>query len=127
MEKSDKARPQLVTPNAMNRVVQTIVAFKKPQKIVLFGSRAGGKARWDSDVDLLVIMEADAPPHQRALELRRLFARLPCPMDFFVYTPAEVVYWEALPSSFISHILQHGRVLYEREAETADTGEGRHS
>jgi uncharacterized protein len=127
MEKSVKTRPQLATPNAIAQVVQTIVASKKPQKIILFGSHVAGKAKWDSDVDLLVIMETDIPPHQRALEIRRLFARLPCPMDLFVYTSAEVEYWKELPSSFIAHILKQGVVVYEREPAAADAGVGQQS
>jgi predicted nucleotidyltransferase len=113
--------------NALMRVVQTIVGAKNPQKIVLFGSHAEGKARWDSDIDLLVVMEAEAPPGQRTLEIRQLFKRLPCPIDLFVYTPSEVEYWQALPSSFIAHMLKHGVVLYEREPETADSGMGQQS
>ena len=121
MEKSIKTKPQLVMPNAIDRVVQTIVNAKKPLKIVLFGSQAQGKSRWDSDIDLLVVMEAEGLPRQRALEVRRLFKKLPCPMDLFVCTPSEVAYWQDLPSSFISHILKHGVVLYEREPEAADS------
>jgi predicted nucleotidyltransferase len=113
-----------VTPNALSRVVRTIIEAKKPQKIVLFGSHAQGKARWDSDIDLLVVMEAKGPPWQRALEIRRLFKRLPCPIDLFVYTPSEVEYWQDLSSSFIAHMLKHGVVLYEREPEAADSGMG---
>jgi predicted nucleotidyltransferase len=124
MEKSTKTRPQLVMPNAIDRVVETIVEAKRPQKIVLFGSHAEGKARWDSDMDLLVIMEAEGPPRQCALEIRRLFKKLPCPMDLFVCTPSEVEYWQDLPSSFISHMLKHGVVLYEREPEATDPGMG---
>jgi predicted nucleotidyltransferase len=106
--------------HAIDRVVQTIVEAKRPHKIVLFGSHAEGKARWDSDIDLLVVMEDKGSPRQRALEIRRLFKKLPCPMDLFVCTPSEVEYWQDLPSSFISHMLKHGVVLYEREPETAD-------
>jgi predicted nucleotidyltransferase len=111
-------------PNAIARIVETIVEAKRPQKLVLFGSHAEGKARWDSDIDLLVVMEAEGPPRQRAFEIRRLFKKLPCPMDLVVCTPSEVEYWQDLPSSFISHMLKHGVVLYEREPEATDPGMG---
>lgn len=124
MEKSTKIKPQLALSNALEMVVQTVVEAKKPQQIVLFGSHADGKARWDSDIDLLVVMETEGTRLQRALEIRRLFKKLPCPMDIFVCTPAEVEYWQDLPSSFISHMLKHGVVLYAREPEAADPGMG---
>jgi len=127
MEKLQKTTPQLVTPNALETIVHTIVEAKKPHKIILFGSHAEGKARWDSDIDLMVIMEAEGSLQQRAFEIRRLFKRLPCPMDVFVCTPAEVTYWQDVPSSFISHMLRHGTVLYEREPKTAHPGMGEHS
>ena len=37
-----------------------------PDRIVLFGSRARGQARPESDFDLLIIKESDQPRHRRA-------------------------------------------------------------
>gem|GEM_PF-1168189 len=55
-------------PVAIQRIVQAL----HPEKIILFGSFAYGHPSPDSDVDLLVIMDTDAPPHQRSWAVSRL-------------------------------------------------------
>ena len=47
-----------VTDDLLNKMVRAIVAEVAPEQIILFGSRARGDAREDSDVDLLVIESA---------------------------------------------------------------------
>jgi predicted nucleotidyltransferase len=48
---------QLVPPELLDRVV----AFFHPRRVMLFGSHAHGEAGADSDIDLLVILDDDAP------------------------------------------------------------------
>ena len=47
----------LVPPELLDRVVE----FFHPRRVVLFGSRARGESGADSDIDLLVILDDDAP------------------------------------------------------------------
>jgi uncharacterized protein len=47
----------LVPPELLDRVVD----YFHPRRIVLFGSRARGESGPDSDIDLLVILDDDAP------------------------------------------------------------------
>lgn len=53
----------LVPSELLNRVVD----YFHPRRVVLFGSRAGGKAEPDSDIDLLVILDDDAPAEHLTL------------------------------------------------------------
>jgi predicted nucleotidyltransferase len=53
----------LVPPELLNRVVD----YFQPRRIVLFGSRARGEAGPDSDIDLLVILDDDAPADRLTL------------------------------------------------------------
>jgi len=61
-----------------------------PLRLVLFGSRARGEARPDSDIDLLVVMpQARLTPQERQLALRAMRAalqplRLPVGVDLVV-------------------------------------------
>jgi predicted nucleotidyltransferase len=54
----------------------------RPRRLVLFGSRARGDARPDSDIDLLVVMpQPTLTPHERQLALRSMRAALrPLPL-----------------------------------------------
>jgi predicted nucleotidyltransferase len=59
---------------------------------VLFGSLANGTATPRSDADLLVVVDSSdqGEPRDRVPELLRALAPLPCPVDLFVLTRAEV-------------------------------------
>ena len=55
------ARPRYrVPPELLNPVVE----YFKPQRVILFGSRARGEATRDSDIDLLVVVDDDTPPEK---------------------------------------------------------------
>lgn len=53
----------LVPPELLNRVVE----YFHPRRVVLFGSRARGESGADSDIDLLVILDDDAPADKLTL------------------------------------------------------------
>ena len=42
-------------------LLQAVVEYYRPRKVILFGSRARGDARGDSDYDLLVVIDDDFP------------------------------------------------------------------
>jgi predicted nucleotidyltransferase len=60
-------------------LLQAVVMRFDPRKVILFGSRARGSAREDSDHDLLVIVDDDIPSwklHWRSLhEARKRYRR----------------------------------------------------
>jgi predicted nucleotidyltransferase len=80
----------------------------RPDKIILFGSRAYGAPHGDSDVDLLVIMRI------------RLECPAPFPMDLIVRTPHNIGWRLKERESFHTEIVARGKVLYEK----TDTGLG---
>jgi HEPN domain-containing protein len=45
-------------------LLDPVVEYFKPQRVILFGSRARGEATRDSDIDLLVIVDDDTPPEK---------------------------------------------------------------
>jgi len=107
--------PVPVTETLLEEITRKIVDRFDPEKIVLFGSRSTGSSRTDSDVDLLVIMDTTKSPIQRAVEVKRACRPRFVSMDVLVKTPEEVEAKLERGSSFLSQILDYGKVLYERE------------
>jgi predicted nucleotidyltransferase len=103
-----------VTEALLTAMIQRILSVGVPQKIVLFGSRAKGTARPDSDLDLLIIEDSDLPRYARSARYRRALCGLFPAKDIVVWTPEEVREWQAVPNAFISSALAEGKVLYER-------------
>jgi len=79
--------------------------------VILFGSRARGESRPDSDLDLLVI----EPDFERRGEeygrLRRELRGLDVAIDLVVYRKREAEQWGDVPGSFLHRVLGEGRVL----------------
>jgi hypothetical protein len=45
-------------------LLDSVVAYFKPRRAILFGSAARGEAGPDSDIDLLVVADDDTPPEK---------------------------------------------------------------
>jgi predicted nucleotidyltransferase len=103
-----------VTRRQINAVVRKIVDEINPEKVILFGSYAYGKPNIDSDVDMLVIMESDERPAQRATRAYRAVYGKTFPMDIIVRTPQELAHRLAIGDFFIKEIVERGKVLYAR-------------
>jgi predicted nucleotidyltransferase len=96
-------------------VVRRIVQAAQPDKIILFGSRARGDARPDSDIDVLVIQDSTEPGYRRDAALYLALAGLNAPVDVITYTPEEVSDWSAVPQAFITTAIREGKVVYENK------------
>jgi predicted nucleotidyltransferase len=96
-------------------IVQRIVEMAQPDKVILFGSRARGDARSDSDFDVLVIKDSDEPGYRRDAPLYLALAGLNAPVDVMVYTPEEIREWSAVPQAFVTTAVREGKVVYERK------------
>jgi excisionase family DNA binding protein len=108
-------RPTVAADPWQSTIVGRIVRLVDPVRIVLFGSRARGGSRVDSDYDLLVVVDAVENRRAMRVAIRRSFGDLPVAADVVVATaeetdgripgrPAGVVYWA----------LEEGRVIYHR-------------
>jgi len=107
-----------VTDDLLDRMVQAIVAEVDPERVILFGSRARGDEREDSDVDPVVIeAEPFGPGRSRRKELARLYRALTgflVPADVLVYSHEDVDYWRDSLNHVLARALREGRTLYER-------------
>jgi predicted nucleotidyltransferase len=97
-------------------IVRRIVQTAQPEKIILFGSRARGDARPNSDFDVLVIKESSEPGYRRDAPLYVALAGLPVEVDVLVYTPEEVAEWAQVPQAFVTTATREGKTVYERKS-----------
>lgn len=107
---------QLISPQTIEGVIETIATSFKPSQVLLFGSYANGQPMPDSDLDLLIVMDTDRPHHQRSTPIRLLFQPMPCAMDILVVTPAEVAYWNGTVNHIITAAFETGKVVYDGSA-----------
>ena len=110
---------QVIDQSLIDDVVRTIANRFNPVRIVLFGSQATGNAGPDSDLDLMVEMETDLKPVDRAIAVASLFGDRLWPLDVVVYTPAEVARDRHRIGTLVHMIEADGRTLYEHPRETA--------
>lgn len=100
--------------DVIGEIVSRITRTADPEKIILFGSRARGDARDDSDFDVLVIKESLEPRYRRSIPLYIALANLPVEVEVMVYTPQEVEEWSRVPQAFVTTAVHEGIVVYEK-------------
>jgi len=61
--------PFRVGDPTLAELLRRLVAAYLPERVYLFGSRARGEARPDSDYDLLLVVPDDAPPERQRSRL----------------------------------------------------------
>jgi uncharacterized protein len=93
-------------------IVEQIVHGFHPQKVILFGSYAYGAPTEDSDLDLLVVMEAGGRPIRAAADIAAAIDH-PVPLDIIVFEPQQLQRALELEYSFATEVATRGLVLYE--------------
>jgi predicted nucleotidyltransferase len=106
----------MIDTRDIKRVATHLGIAANAEQVILFGSYARGEAGEHSDVDLMIIAESDLPRFKRSRELYKLFRPYPFGMDLLVYTPQEVEKGKQSSASFVSTVLQEGKVLYVRKS-----------
>jgi len=95
----------------LKRIVSVLKANYRPEKIVLYGSLAGGKVNRWSDLDLMVVKKTKKRFYDRIGEVLKL-VRPHQPLDVLVYTPEE--YRQMKQDSWFvgEEIAKKGRTVY---------------
>jgi predicted nucleotidyltransferase len=88
---------------AIRRFVTELAGKFRPDRVVLFGSRAGGASKDDSDVDLLVVMPHRGPAALQAAKIRQAIPA-PFPLDLIVRSPGKIKKRLELGDSFLREI-----------------------
>jgi predicted nucleotidyltransferase len=118
---------------ALAEAIRRLVELARPDAVVLFGSWAEGRARRDSDVDLLVVARTESR-HDLAARLYLLWHQLGHVMpdlpeaDILVYTPQEfennqVIGFPAYEAARLGEVL-YGRLPTQRSQMAGQGGRG---
>ena len=112
MDNGNATATHHVDDSLIAHIARRIAETFHPNRIILFGSRARGDFREDSDIDILVEMESS----ENRIELRRKIARLFLDrwwaMDILVYTPKEIAEWKHSLATILPDIESEGKILY---------------
>lgn len=104
------------TDEKIASLIDDIVQEVRPEAIYLFGSRARGDYREDSDVDLMVIeQEPFGKTRSRNQEMTKLYnltMKYRMPVDILIYSHDEVEDWRTAPGHVIARALNEGKALY---------------
>lgn len=95
----------------IEEVGRRLTAAAPSAEIILFGSRAHGEARPDSDLDLLVIEPDFARRGEEYGKLRKELRGLGVAIELVIYRRREADLWRGVPGSFLRRALGEGRVL----------------
>lgn len=104
-----------VSGEGIARVVERLAERFRPRKVILFGSRARGAAREDSDVDLLVVMAQ--PPGRLAAwkaigEIRR---QAQAPLQVVFMSPRDFEETKDVGGGMAYPAHHEGKVVYEAD------------
>jgi len=96
-------------------MIERIVQQFDPVRIILFGSRARGAGRPDSDYDLLVILSKVEDNRRAVVAILRALNGVPASKDIVVTTPDEIRIRGNTLGLVLRPALREGKVVYERD------------
>ena len=98
----------------IQRIVNRIVKEFQPERIILFGSRARGEGRPDSDVDLLVVMPVEGSRLDKAIEIGVALHDIRLPKDIIVTTPEDFQWRKEIAGTIERPAAMEGETLYAK-------------
>jgi predicted nucleotidyltransferase len=99
-------------------LLQSVVAYFHPRQVILFGSHVRGEAGPDSDIDLVVVLDDDAPREHfsgAAVQEARKGYKRSC--DIVLWRRSDFHRRAGIIGSLPYTVLQEGRVIYGEDLE----------
>jgi predicted nucleotidyltransferase len=97
-------------------MTRRIVERFKPERIILFGSRARGEAGRHSDFDLLILFRTLDNPTAVSMALYAALWDVRVPKDFVISTTGDFERYRGVVNTIFRAAAREGRTIYERAA-----------
>lgn len=108
----------MMKPLVPRELLDPVVEYFKPQRVILFGSRARGEATRDSDIDLLVVVDDDTPPEKLTWQVGHEAHRYRRSADVFPMRAETFERNRAVPGTLAAEADADGIVVYGSPKET---------
>jgi uncharacterized protein len=117
-----KARPNIGNfadeTEALNALIERMVAVLDPQEIWLFGSRARANHRPDSDFDLLVVAKPGADWGDDYTKVYMAASGTGIGRDIVPCSAEDFEIAKTLPTTLAAQVLSHGRSVFSSKASS---------
>ncbi len=97
---------------ALEQVIQRIVAVAEPSRVILFGSHGRGEATEDSDLDILVIQPHVQNRGEATVRLRQAIGPVGVGVDILVYPEAEYKRRSQVPGTWPYWADKEGKIVH---------------
>lgn len=103
----------MLSEQDISEIRENLVSQFAPQKIILFGSQATGKADGRSDVDILVISPIKEKRRDLMIKMDRSLGSLHYAFDVLILTSEEFERNRPIPGTIARYASQEGKIIYE--------------
>lgn len=101
----------------LDQITRPIVERFHPSRIILFGSRARGDARADSDYDVMVELETELPYYECRAKLYGAVKASDFSLNIFLRAPGRLEERRDDPGTLDWHIAREGILLYSANSD----------
>lgn len=112
--KKTAAQNKLASGRQIKRMVELVVRRFSPDKIILFGSHAKGRAIADSDIDLLIVMPVKGSVRQKTVEIGVALHDIAVAKDLIVVRPEDFEWRKDIVGTIEWPAVREGKLLYAR-------------
>lgn len=102
-----------LTADMLQSITQRLVEEFRPERVYLFGSRAYGVPRADSDLDIAVVLRrGEEPRHEDHVRARQVIGSIGCDVDVLVYAADRFDQRSGWRSNMEHTVRNEGRLLF---------------
>jgi predicted nucleotidyltransferase len=102
-----------ISQEIIEEIIRRIRAVAKPDRIILFGSAAGGPMTRDSDIDLLVLERRPVEPRKESVKIREALRGMGYPFDVIIMKTERFEESKMVIGGIAFPANKYGKVIYE--------------